>query len=273
MPVPFEASLEANFPELLKEWHTERNLPLSPATIAKASRTKVWWKCENDHEWKISPDQRYKNGKIVGNCKVCKSIDFVRNDLVKHISDKNNDKDLHTMSIESPKKIIWSCENGHTFEREIRDAAKRDNLYCVKCSSLGWKFPELLKEFDFKKNQNVDPYSISANSNKKIWWKCKNDHQWEQQIMNRTLYYPNKKSECKVCRSVGFNRPDLIKEWDFEKNKLLGLDPYQITLSSDIRVGWVCAKGHKWEGSAYSRTRVDYNKKNMGGCKICNSKI
>ena len=102
---------------------------------------------------------------------------------------------------------------------------------------------------------------------------CKNGHKWEQAIANRTKNYPNKKGECKVCRSLGFNRPDLIKEWDFDKNKLLGLDPYQITLSSDIKVGWVCAKGHKWEGSAYSRTRVDYNKKNIGGCKTCNSEI
>ena len=50
---------------------------------------------------------------------------FFASYLVGYISDKNKEKNLEDISIESPKKIIWECKNGHTFTRGIRDEAFR----------------------------------------------------------------------------------------------------------------------------------------------------
>lgn len=42
---------ENGWQRLLREWDTERNLPLTPETVAPSSATPVWWKCEKGHSW------------------------------------------------------------------------------------------------------------------------------------------------------------------------------------------------------------------------------
>ena len=36
---------------ILEEWDDEKNLPLTPDTIAHTSMTPVWWRCEKGHSW------------------------------------------------------------------------------------------------------------------------------------------------------------------------------------------------------------------------------
>ena len=48
----------------------------------------------------------------------------------------------------------------------------------------------------------------------------------------------------------------LLDEWDYEKNKELGLDPKTVTSGTHKKAHWVCKKcGHKWQ--AEIRTRVN----------------
>lgn len=55
-------------PELVKDWHSERNAPLTPSDITRSSAAKVWWKCEGGHEWQAAPYNRARHGcpKCVG---------------------------------------------------------------------------------------------------------------------------------------------------------------------------------------------------------------
>ena len=62
-------NLSANFPELLKEWHYEKNNPLKPHELKSGSNKKVWWKCEKGHEWKTSPNKRTGSDKT--GCPYC----------------------------------------------------------------------------------------------------------------------------------------------------------------------------------------------------------
>ncbi len=59
-------SLPACHPELLPEWHTERNDPIRPEHINRSSSKKVWWKCSLDsqHEWEATVTNRayHKSG-------------------------------------------------------------------------------------------------------------------------------------------------------------------------------------------------------------------
>ena len=51
--VAADNNLESKYPELTKQWHTERNGSLSPSQITSASGTCVWWQCPivPDHVW------------------------------------------------------------------------------------------------------------------------------------------------------------------------------------------------------------------------------
>ena len=61
---------------------------------------------------------------------------------------------------------------------------------------------------------------------------------------------------------VGINdlatvHPELVKEWDYEKNG--DLKPTMVTCGSGKKVWWICNKGHKWETIIYNRVRFKSN--------------
>ena len=47
-----ENSLANKFPEIAKQWNYEKNLSLTPEMISPYSNKKVWWKCQEGHEWR-----------------------------------------------------------------------------------------------------------------------------------------------------------------------------------------------------------------------------
>lgn len=115
--------------------------------------------------------------------------------------------------------------------------------------------PNLIKEWDYDKNKNLDPKSLSFSSHKEVFWKCKLGHSWKATIKNRT-----KGTGCPVCSGKiilkGFNDfgslyPDLLKEWSFDLNKE---DPYQIACHSNKKYYWRCEKGHVWDDIINHRT-------------------
>lgn len=58
--------------------------------------------------------------------------------------------------------------------------------------------------------------------------------------------------------------PELLEEWDYEKNEELGLDPKYLSAFSSKRAHWKCKKcGNKWDAIITMRTLYGY------GCKIC----
>lgn len=69
----------------------------------------------------------------------------------------------------------------------------------------------------------------------------------------------------KSSRTIAVMRPDLLEEWDWEKNNEIGLDPYKLTVGSNKKANWVCSKGHTWDAMIYSRH-------SGRGCPTCGSR-
>ncbi|GEK30593.1 hypothetical protein KZO01_09020 [Kurthia zopfii] len=65
-----ENSLGEKFPELAKEWDTEKNSDLTPYQFRAASHEKVHWKCKKNHSWPATIASR-SHGK--NNCPECGS--------------------------------------------------------------------------------------------------------------------------------------------------------------------------------------------------------
>ena len=61
------------------------------------------------------------------------------------------------------------------------------------------------------------------------------------------------------------NKPELLKEWDYEENDKLGITPKNITYSSEKKVWWICEKSHKYERAVYSKIKGH-------GCPYCNNR-
>ncbi len=116
---------------------------------------------------------------------------------------------------------------------------------------------ELMKEYNYNKNKCLDLNNLTLGSDKKIWWICSNNHEWESNIYNRS----HGKNGCPICSNrivlEGFNDlntkfPDVAKQWNYEKNG--DLKPTQVTYGSGKKVWWKCDKGHEWIASINNRT-------------------
>ena len=103
--------------------------------------------------------------------------------------------------------------------------------------------------WNYGKNNGLAPSDVLPNSDKKVWWKCGNGHEWQATIGNRS-----KGRRCPYCAGKialkGFNdlqtvNPVVSREWDYEKNS--GLTPSDVLPNSNKKVWWKCSKGHAWQ--------------------------
>jgi hypothetical protein len=104
------------------------------------------------------------------------------------------------------------------------------------------------------------------------WWKCPagSDHEWKATVANVVGG-----STCPVCmnrkitesNNLAILYPDLEKEWDYVQNK--GIDPYEISGGSKIKVWWICKRDieHIWYASIHDRTSKE------SGCPYCAKKL
>ena len=123
-------------------------------------------------------------------------------------------------------------------------------------------------EWLYEKN-SIDPTTIRPGSNKRVWWKCKScGYEWETSVNNRT----NNHTGCPYCNGrivitgkndFGTLYPQLLFEWDFEKNTM---DPYKISPGTDKKAWWICKVCRKsWYTSVGERTRGH-------GCPSCSKR-
>lgn len=116
---------------------------------------------------------------------------------------------------------------------------------------------ELMREYDFEKNININLDAVTLGSEEKIWWLCSKGHSYQAMVHNR-----KKGSGCPYCDGkkvlVGYNdlatiNPKLAAEWNYKKNG--DLKPTDVTAGSHKKVWWICKNGHEWEAVINTRTQ------------------
>ena len=63
-------SLAFTHPELVSEWNTTKNYPLTPETVSRGCQKKAWWKCKNNHDYSAKISNRTL---LNQSCPVCKN--------------------------------------------------------------------------------------------------------------------------------------------------------------------------------------------------------
>ena len=191
-----EHSLSKEAPEIAREFDEQKN-GISADDIAVASNKKVWWKCSTcGYEWQSKVNTRTSSLKT--GCPQCakeqnkQGKNKSQNHIAKHGSlfDRDpvlcqewdyskNDIKPTEVSFGSNKKVWWICKNGHHYQANInnRTCKKTGCPYCTNkkvlpgYNDLATTHPDLLKEWDYKKN-SIQPTEIHAGAHLKIWWKC-----------------------------------------------------------------------------------------------------
>ncbi len=125
--------------------------------------------------------------------------------------------------------------------------------------------PDLLSEWS-EKNLPLTPADVSAHSERPVWWKCDQGHEWIAPIQNRN---GKNRTGCPYCGServitgkndLKTNYPEIAAEWS---DRNLPRTPDRMAVYSNQKVWWRCPKGHEWRSMIKERT---IQKKN---CVIC----
>ena len=65
----------------------------------------------------------------------------------------------------------------------------------INVNDLATTHPNLVKEWDFTKNDKLAPSDVIAGSGKKVWWRCKRGHSFAQSVINRTKTWTDKNNK------------------------------------------------------------------------------
>ena len=261
---------------LADEWHETKNGELSPTMFTAGSSKKVWWRGACGHEWEATIASRNKGA----GCKICarkelaekiRKASVLKNGsliesnptLAKEWNDtKNGSLKPDSISANSHDTVWWICSKGHEWPASIHARNKGDGCpYCSGKKVVAGKNdlqtinPDLAREWDYEKN-TLRPNQVSYGSNKSVWWKCANGHEWPDTIKGRS-----NGRNCPFCAGLTFRYPEIAKEWLYERNS--GLSPDTITPGSHTKVWWKCSKGHEWPASPNHRISKGRN------CPFC----
>lgn len=121
--------------------------------------------------------------------------------------------------------------------------------------------PELVKEWDYKKNGELKPDMIAGGSSQQVHWVCSTcGYSWEAAIYHRVKGHTG----CPKCAGIVFEKgvndlktknPELLADWDYDGNSRNDISPDEIMYNSGKKVKWICHLcGHKWSASVNART-------------------
>ena len=339
--------LQTMYPDIALEWDYEKN-ETTPDKVLPSSGIHFYWKCDKGHSWQAPPYNRIKGS----GCKIChgmhqtslpeqailfylgkqysvesrrkvkgKEIDIFLPDynvgveydglyyhnteasekreqqknlflaregitLIRVKEDKERDEIVDQIiyykllpnynalntCIVSLIQVIEKITNTkyiHSidFEKDRLLILSKYKLFNLSNSFVSSK-PELLKEWDYEKNNGVKPEAFTSGSNEVFWWICSKGHSFQATISNRMHG-----SKCPYCNNrqvlKGFNdlqtkNPILASEWDYEKNG--NTIPSEVIYNSGKQYYWKCYNcGNEWKASVYDR--------NHGSkCPICSAK-
>ena len=210
------------------------------------------------------------------------SLENLRPDIAANWNHKKNKSISPNMvTLGSHYKAWWICDQGHEWQTPVSSMVKNRNKFpnstgCPYCAGqrvisgetdINTLAPHLVQEWNYSRNQDMLPEQTAAQSNKKAWWICQYEHEWEATISSRY-----RGLGCPYCSGrrilPGYNDfatkyPSLMTEWDFEKN--ISIEPTKVGAADKTKVWWICEKSHQYEASISNRS-------NGQKCPYCTGK-
>ena len=178
----------------------------------------------------------------------------------------------------SHKRVWWRCPKGHSWRAALYSRTTL-GTGCPVCTGkqalagendLATLYPDIAAQWDETKNGTLRPSNVTADSNRRVWWKCEKGHSCRAVIAQRV----QRGDGCPYCanRKVlpGFNdlatvQPLVAKQWHETLNG--ALTPEMVTAGSHKKAWWQCSYGHVWKAAIYSRAGVQ-----QCGCPVCAGK-
>ena len=151
-------------PNLIMEWHPTRNGNLRPRDVTPGSAKKVWWLCEQGHEWQAAIYSRSRGS----GCPKCYRGSPINNDprsvsgstlLMEWHPTKNGYLRLEDANSGLHQKVWWICKEGHEWQATVKSRLKGSG--CPRCAGAYSQ-----KKSPVKENQRKPDKAIAKNESR-----------------------------------------------------------------------------------------------------------
>lgn len=280
----YDFCVENGKENLLTQWDSGKNLPLTPHSVTYGSRQKLWWRCEHGHTWQAAVYTR--TGREAG-CPFCagKRICLRENDLASQNPalaaqwhpTKNAPLTPGDVSIGSHKSVWWICEKGHEWRALVK--SRSSGCGCPVCANrtllvgendLATLRPEIAREWLAEKNGSLTPDAVMAGSRQKVWWRCVKGHMWKAAVLARSGG-----AGCPVCagkvviageNDLASQFPAVAAQWHEKRNGALTAE--KVSPYSNRKVWWRCELGHEYPSVVATRTKNGTGRPYCAGKKV-----
>lgn len=133
-------SIAVRDPDLAADWHPSLNGDLGPQHVTEGSQARVWWMCEEGHEWSDRVIDRTHRGR---GCPTCSppSPRGRRGTLLEERPDlavqwhptKNGKRTPEVTTLGEREPAWWKGSCGHVWQATIR-ARAGNNTGCPRCA-------------------------------------------------------------------------------------------------------------------------------------------
>jgi predicted nucleic acid-binding Zn-ribbon protein len=202
------------FPDVAREWHPTRNGDLTPFDVKGGSNKRVWWRCEQGHEWDVAPVDRRRGER----CPQCSSIRGALKrstpkpsksllDLYPEVAadwhpTKNVPLTAADVNPGAKDKRWWQCRTCSWEWETDPDHRTRSNRGCPECArkklsrvkskpgpgeSLGEKMPHLATEWHPTLNDPLTPFDVRPRGKATVYWRCQFGHVWRAKVAPRAV--------------------------------------------------------------------------------------
>lgn len=276
-------ALATTHPDIAKEWHPIKNLPMTANDLTYGSEKKVYWLCENGHTFKQSPNERTSvNARTCPECSKGSGTSYAEKfiyicmkelftDTVSRVKLDGVEYDVYIPSLNFGIEY-----DGHRYHTKIKDALKDE--VAKETGILLFRVKEVVKtKLDkVKINGHIIEYTpipgglrnrknliciveklvqfIETAYNLECDFKVPDDI--HNMVLDEVLNY---KKEV----SIAVKFPHLLQYWDYEKNS--PIVPERVAAFSNIPYWWRCEKGHSVMTSPNSKTKAKF-------CPVCINK-
>lgn len=219
-------------PAYLKDWDHKTNGDIIPSAYIEHEWKTVSFICDAGHSYSARVREK-TNGR--GECLLCRAAENKIKRERKHTGKKI--KDLYEANPDCLKEwdtekngilkpgdytlcsgdsVYWICPKGHSYSARIAHRTKtfKNEYYktrgCPYCSGqrvlkgyndLATVNPELASLWHPTRNGDLLPTMFPAHCNRKMWWRCKEGHEYPKTIAQMTAtYIPGE--PCTECRKA-----------------------------------------------------------------------
>ena len=233
--------VENNRQDLLEEWNNEKNINVTPGTIAPRSNQKVWWKCNRYHEWEACPNHR-TNGRGCPECAKGLSKSLHEYEILYYLSQVDNGvihsyKDLgFELDIYIPSKNTAIEYDGIRWHKDKENNDKTKNKKCKNHEIVLFRLREnelgMLNDTSIDVIVNKKNYNITLQNLIYELYKTHIDVDVKRDKYNILKL----RDELDFKNSIVNTHPDLVKEWDFDKNKNININ--YVSAGCNKKVWW-----------------------------------